>query len=111
MPEQQLEFDLVSPFLMGPSLQEEQMLNEAAALLAESKEKIRFKKMVAEMQYQDLLIDARPTNELEELRLIIGPEAWKKSSRTWKRRLKQNVIAFRKVLIVLRHIQQKEKSK
>ena len=104
---EQLEFDLVSPYLMGRGPQEQRMLEEAAQLLALSNEKLRQAKLAAELQYQDLLIDAKPTNELEEVRLIIGPEAWKKTRRRWERRLKQNVVAFRKVLIVLRNLQRK----
>ena len=104
---EQLEFDLVSPWLMGRGPEEERLLAEAAELLSLGEEKVRLSKVAAELQSQDLLLNAKPTNELEELRLIIGPVAWKKSRRRWERRLKQNVIAFRKVLIVLRNLQQK----
>ena len=85
------------------------MLEEAAELTEQGQEKISLIRMAAEMQYQELLTDPKPTNELEELRLIIGEAAWKKSRRRWERRLKQDVIAFRKVLIVLRYHQQKRK--
>jgi hypothetical protein len=102
-----MEFDLVSPYLMGRGPTEEKMLQEAAELMAASQEKIRQAKLLAELQYQDLLIAPKPINELEEVRLIIGPEAWEKTRRRWERRLKQDVIAFRKVLIVLRNLQRK----
>ena len=105
--QEQLEFDLVSPWLAGPGPEEQRMLDEAAELLSLGEEKIRLIKVASELQLQDLLLNAKPTNELEELRLIIGPVAWKKTRRRWERRLKQNVIAFRKVLIVLRNLQQK----
>lgn len=103
--QRQLEFDLVSPYLMGRGPEEERMLAEAAELMALSKEKLRQAKLAADLHYQDLLIDAKPTNELDEVRLIIGPEAWKKTRRRWERRLKQNLIGFRKTLLVLRNLQ------
>jgi hypothetical protein len=106
MPEQ-LEFDLVSPYLMGRSPKAERMILEAAELMALSKETIRLAKLEAELQHQDLMLDPKPTNELDEVRLIIGPEAWKKTRRRWERRLKQDLITFRKVLIVLRNLQRK----
>lgn len=102
---EQLEFDLVSPFLMGRSPEEERMIEEAAELMAQSKEKLRLAKLAAELQHQDLLLDPKPSNELEEVRLLIGVEAWKKTRRRWERRLKQNVISVRKALIVLRNLQ------
>lgn len=105
--QQQLEFDLVSPMLMGRGPKEEQMLKEAAELISAGKEKLRLAKLEAELQHQDLVLDAKPTNELEEVRLIIGPEAWKKTRRRWERRLKEDLITLRKVLIVLRNLQRK----
>jgi len=101
---EQLEFDLVAPGLAGPDPDEQRYLDEAAELLKTSREKIELARIAAELRREDLQISPEPRNELAELRVLIGPVAWKKDGAAWKRRLKRNVRAFRKVLIVLRHL-------
>lgn len=107
---EQLEFDLV---LLEPGwdLETKRLLDEAAVLTGQAKEKQRLAKIAAELRRVDLPMFIEPTNELEEMRLRVGPANWKKTRRHWQRRLKQNFRAFRKVLIVLRHFQQHELSK
>ena len=99
MPEQ-LELDLVSPFFADS--EEERLLAEASELLGQSKEKVRLAKIAAELNRQDLVIAPAPGQELEEIRVLVGPAAWKTSRRRWERRLKKNVRAVRKAIVVLR---------
>jgi len=100
---EQMEFDLVAPGLAGHDANEERLLDEAAVLLKEGKTKVTLARIAAELHREESIICPTPSNELAELRVLIGPTAWKKDSAAWKRRLNQNLRAFRKVLIVLRN--------
>jgi hypothetical protein len=100
---EQLEFDLVSPYLAGPDRHEQRLLDEAAALLGMADDKLRVARIAAELRHEDAVTAATPGNELAEMKVLLGPVTWKKTRRLWERRLKQNVRAFRKVLIVLKH--------
>lgn len=101
---EQLEFDLVSVHLSGPSLEEQRLLDEAAELMGQGKEKLRLAKLAAELHNLDLVLEPKSTDELAQLRLLVGNTVWKKTRRRWERRLKQNVREVRKLIVVLRSL-------
>ena len=100
---EQLEFDLVVPGLAGQDANEERLLDEAAALLKEGEDKVMLARIANELHREELIICPTPSNELAELKVLIGPTAWKKDGAAWTRRLHKNLRAFRKVLVVLRN--------
>lgn len=101
MPEQ-LELDLVSASFAQSD--EERLLAEAAELLGRSKEKVKLAKIAAELKRQDLVLAPEPAHELAELQVLLGPAAWRLSRRRRERRLRKNVRAVRKVIVVLRSL-------
>lgn len=103
MPEQ-LEFDLVSPWLAAPSRVEQRLLDEAAELLGQGRDKMRLARIAAELQRQEVLVQVAPSTELAELRVLLGPAIWKKARRRWERRLKKNPMLARRAIIVLRNL-------
>jgi hypothetical protein len=109
MPREQLEFDLVSPDLAGLGLEELQLLREAAELHGQADEKTRLVKVAAEICRQDQILAPKQANELEELRVLIGPKSWnQKMRRSWQKRLKINLKGVRKVIIALRFLRNHE---
>lgn len=98
---EQLEFDLVSPSLAGPGPHQE------AALRLDEENKLLLTHIACELDRQDQLqgpLAPKPSTEMGELQVLLGPIEWKKSKRRWERRLKKNVLAVRKVIIVLRNL-------
>jgi len=100
----QLEFDLVLIEDAGRDPDAARLLDEAAELLRQSKHKVALAQIAQDLRRVDLVNFTAPANELAEMQALIGARHWKKTRRHWQRRLKQNVKAFRKVLIVLRHL-------
>lgn len=98
----QLEFDFVSPYLAEPGPEELHMLQEANKFLSKGEQLLVLRKLAAELHFQGLQFDRNPTNELEELRVLIGSSAWKKSQHQWRRRMRQNPSRVRKVILCMR---------
>ena len=102
---EQLEFDLISPWLGGNAVSQEiEKLLQGFSKLSE--EKKRLASLAHRLHHEDLLgpLFSKPTNELAELKVLIGPRDWKKSERTWKRRVKENVTRVRKVILSLKSL-------
>lgn len=97
----QLEFDLLVPDY-GASEAEKNLLREAAGGLQLSQQKINWARMVRDVARVESLIAPGPQNELAELKVLLGAEVFKKARRRWERRLKQDPIAVRRAIAILR---------
>jgi len=93
----QLEFDLVSPFLAVPPAVE--ALQAKAAALAESSwQTHRAMRLAVRLAHEDLIY-GEITDELEQLRVLVGKRAWKRSHKLWERRAVRDPRGVRKVLL------------
>lgn len=98
----QLEFDFVSPWLSAPVADELHMLEEANKFLSRGEQLLVLRKLAAELHHEGLQLDPKPTNELEELKVLLGSAAWKKSERQWRHRMRKNPSRVRKVILCMR---------
>ena len=98
----QLEFDFVSPWLGNPTRDELRILNEATELLSKGEQMLVLRKLASELQRQALQLDPNPSSELDELKVLLGSAAWKKSETQWRRRVRQNPSRVRKVILCMR---------
>lgn len=98
----QLEFDFVSPWFANESRDELRILKEATELLSKHEQLLVLRKLTAELQRQDLHRDPTPSTELDELKVLLGPDAWKKSENQWRKRVRQNPSRVRKVILCMR---------
>ena len=101
---EQTEFDFVGPDLAGIDPYEQRLLEEALALQGHATQKRLMAKIYTELRQQESIIAPQPSTELNDLRLLLGEQAWVKSRRRWERRLKRNVVSVRRVIIVLRNL-------
>jgi len=102
---EQLEFDLVSPWL-GDDPESDRLKNVSMRLAKLSEEKQSLASITRKLYREDLLgpLFTKPSNELAELKVLLGRPEFDKQQRTWKRRLKQNVVAVRKVIVCLKSL-------
>ena len=99
--ENQLELDLVSPFLGDPPAivplkreQNDSPAQDEAWRIAAS----------ARLQHLQLVDGGQPVtvNEFSEFRVLIGEQDWTRSKKIWRRRARKNPLRFRKVIIAMK---------
>ena len=102
---EQLEFDLVSPWL-GEAPESARLKKQAERAAKLSDEKRWLASVANKLHREDLLgpLFSKPGNELAELKVLLGRTEFEKEERTWKRRLKKNVVAVRKVIVCLKNL-------
>ena len=103
----QLEFDLVSPLLGDPTPRQVARLAVKANLplpkTAEDVDDLRG--FAARIHHLDLVYDERSfslNDELQEIRVLIGPADWQRDEKLWTRRARKDPKRLRKIILSLK---------
>lgn len=105
---EQLEFDLVSPFLAPPSMKEIESVRKRSGFPVPEclKEFRALQGLTARLNHLDLVYDQNSVSindELRELRVLIGEEFWRKDGKKWKRRARKDPLMLRKIIVCIKH--------
>ncbi len=94
---EQMEFDLVSPLLSdAPGVPA--LLAQADDSARMAQQKLEAARLATRLHHEDLVY-GRVTDELEQVRVIVGREAWRRTHKIWERRARTNPRRVRKFLI------------
>jgi hypothetical protein len=105
----QMEFDLVSPWLVSPTRRQMEAVRKKAGIPKpeeNSPEEKHLAGLTARLHALDLC-DERGVSlndELGELRTIVGPADWQKNKKVWTARGKRNVRRLKKIILVTRYL-------
>ncbi len=108
-PPQQLEFDLVSPLLAEPTLEQLEAARKKLRM-PQPKTAAEFGELwdlAGRLNHVELAFDSQPAAPeqlLSEIRVFIPPADWKKDLRLWSRRARKNPRRLAKVILVLKKI-------
>ena len=104
---EQMEFDLVSPWLVSPTDRElEKLRRKISARPPENLlERERLAGLSVRLHALDLCDERRISlnDELAELRVITGPAYWNSNQKIWTARARRNVRRLKKIILVVRH--------
>lgn len=103
---EQMEFDLVSPWMTSPTLRQMEAVRRKAGIRPPENfdEARQLAGLTARLTALDLC-DERGVSindELAELRTIIGPVRWLQEKTIWQRRARRHPLRLKKTLAVLK---------
>jgi hypothetical protein len=105
---EQMEFDLVSPWLVSPTLRQMEKVRRKAGMASPWGDYEKEKSLAAltvRLHALDLCDERRISlnDELAELRVLSGPAYWNSHKKIWTARARRNVRRLKKIILVVRH--------
>ena len=103
-----MEFDLVSPWLVSPTLRQMERVRKKAGMASpwgDYEKERQLAALTVRLHALDLCDERRISlnDELAELRVIAGKAHWSSNKKLWTRRARRSARRLKKILLVVRH--------